>query len=71
MMGKGFLGKRTGVYLALLAIVAGVSGNLVAAEIREVRIASTDTGTPLANAMGGWLSRAFQGPDERPNSNSS
>jgi N-acetylmuramoyl-L-alanine amidase len=45
MMGKGFLGKRTGVLVALLAIVAGVSGNLVAAEVREVRIASTDTGT--------------------------
>jgi N-acetylmuramoyl-L-alanine amidase len=45
MMGKGFLAKRTGVWLALLASVAGVSGNLVAAEIREVRIASTETGT--------------------------
>jgi N-acetylmuramoyl-L-alanine amidase len=45
MMGKGFLGKRTGVWLALLATVVGVSGNLVAAEIREVRIASTETGT--------------------------
>jgi N-acetylmuramoyl-L-alanine amidase len=45
MMGKGFLGKRTGVLLALLAIVAGVSGNLVAAEIRDVRVASTETGT--------------------------
>ena len=45
MMGKGFLGKRTGVWLALLASVAGVSGNLVAAEIRDVRVASTDTGT--------------------------
>jgi N-acetylmuramoyl-L-alanine amidase len=45
MMGKGFLAKRTGVWLALLASVAGVSGNLVAAEIRDVRVASTDTGT--------------------------
>jgi N-acetylmuramoyl-L-alanine amidase len=45
MMGKGFLGKRTGVLLALLASVAGVSGSLVAAEIRDVRIASTETGT--------------------------
>jgi N-acetylmuramoyl-L-alanine amidase len=45
MMGKGFLGKRTGVLLALLASVAGVSGNLVAAEIRDVRVASTDAGT--------------------------
>ncbi|HYJ40981.1 MAG TPA: N-acetylmuramoyl-L-alanine amidase [Steroidobacteraceae bacterium] len=31
--------------MALLAFFAGVSGNLVAAEIREVRIASTETGT--------------------------
>jgi N-acetylmuramoyl-L-alanine amidase len=45
MMGKGFLGKRTGVLVALLAIVAGASGNLVAAEIRDVRVASTETGT--------------------------
>ena len=45
MMGKGFLRNRNGVWLALLAFVAGVSGNVVAAEIREVRIASTETGT--------------------------
>jgi N-acetylmuramoyl-L-alanine amidase len=45
MMGKGFLGIRTGIWLALLASVAGVSGNLVAAEIRDVRVASTETGT--------------------------
>jgi N-acetylmuramoyl-L-alanine amidase len=45
MMGKGFLGKRIGVWLSLLAIVAGVSGNLVAAEIRGVRVASIETGT--------------------------
>jgi len=45
MMGKGFLGTRIGVSLALLALVAGVSGNLVAAEIREVRVATTDSGT--------------------------
>jgi N-acetylmuramoyl-L-alanine amidase len=44
-MGKGFLGKRIGVWLSLLAIVAGVSGNLVAAEIRGVRVASIETGT--------------------------
>ncbi|HEU5134898.1 MAG TPA: N-acetylmuramoyl-L-alanine amidase [Steroidobacteraceae bacterium] len=31
--------------MALLAFVAGVSGNLVAAEIREVRVASTETGS--------------------------
>ncbi len=45
MMGKDFLGKRTGVWVTLLAFAAGVSGNLVAAEIRDVRIASTETGT--------------------------
>jgi N-acetylmuramoyl-L-alanine amidase len=31
--------------LTLLAIAAGASGNLVAAEIREVRVAATETGT--------------------------
>lgn len=45
MMGKGFLGIRTGVCLTLLAIAAGASGNLVAAEIRGVRVAATETGT--------------------------
>ena len=45
MMGKGFLRNRNGVWLALLAFVAGVSGSVVAAEIREVRIAATETGT--------------------------
>jgi N-acetylmuramoyl-L-alanine amidase len=45
MMGKDFLGKRFGVWLALLAFVAGVSGDLVAAEIRNVRISSSDNGT--------------------------
>ncbi len=44
MMGKGFLGTRIGVWFALLAFVAGASGNLVAAEIRAVRVASTETG---------------------------
>jgi N-acetylmuramoyl-L-alanine amidase len=45
MMGKGFLGIRTRVFVTLLAIAAGASGNLVAAEIREVRVAATETGT--------------------------
>jgi N-acetylmuramoyl-L-alanine amidase len=45
MMGNGFLGIRTGVWLTLLAFAAGVSGNLVAAEIRDIRVASTETGT--------------------------
>ena len=39
------MGKRNGVWLALLAIFAGVSGSLVAAEIRDVRVASTESGT--------------------------
>ncbi len=41
MMEKGF----RGIGLMLLAIVAGASTPLVAAEIREVRVAATDTGT--------------------------
>jgi len=41
MMEKGF----RGIVLTLLAIVAGVSTPLVAAEIREVRVAATDTGS--------------------------
>jgi N-acetylmuramoyl-L-alanine amidase len=49
MTGKGFLGKllRTTTVLALtlLAFLAGVSGNLFAAEVRAVRLAATDTGT--------------------------
>ncbi len=45
MMGKGFLRNRPGVWLTLLAFIAGVSGNLVAAEIRDVRISATETGT--------------------------
>ena len=45
MMEQGFLGKRIGVWLTLLAFFAAVSGNLVAAEIREVRIFATETGT--------------------------
>jgi len=53
MMGKGFLGKRNGVWLALLAFVAGASGNLVAAEIRDVRIASTETGTRVVLDLSG------------------
>ncbi len=39
------MGKRIGVWLTLLASVAAVSGNLVAAEIRDVRISATETGT--------------------------
>src|SRR3982750_2490455 len=53
MMGKGFLGKGTGVWLALLASVAGVSGNLVAAEIRGVRVAATEAGTRVVLDLSG------------------
>jgi N-acetylmuramoyl-L-alanine amidase len=50
MIGKGFLGKLllrrpTILALSLLAVLAGVSGNLVAAEVQAVRLAATDTGT--------------------------
>src|ERR1041384_1181 len=42
---KGKVFSRLGVRLVLLAFVAGVSGNLVAAEIRDIRVASTESGT--------------------------
>ena len=45
MMGQGFLRNRIGVWLVLLASVAGVSGNAVAADIRDIRVAATETGT--------------------------
>jgi N-acetylmuramoyl-L-alanine amidase len=45
MMGKGFLGIRTFVWVTLLASFAGVSGNVVAAEIRDIRVSATDSGT--------------------------
>jgi len=45
MMAKGFLTKKFTVWLMLLASVAGASSPLVAAEIREIRIAASDTGT--------------------------
>jgi N-acetylmuramoyl-L-alanine amidase len=49
MMGKGFLERRSSkpgflVPLALLALAA-VSGNLSAAEVRAVRLSTTDSGT--------------------------
>src|SRR5262245_26879373 len=50
MMEKGFLQPRrygTGIWITLLACVAGLCGPLSAAEIRGVRIASTETGTRL------------------------
>jgi N-acetylmuramoyl-L-alanine amidase len=53
MMGKGFLGKRFVARLSLLAFLAGVSGNLVAAEVRAVRVASTDSGTRVVLDLSG------------------
>ena len=54
MMEKGFLGKRyRESALTLLASVAGVSGTLVAAEIRDVRIAATETGTRVVLDLSG------------------
>ena len=44
MMEKGFSGKRFGFYL-LLAVLAGVSGPVIAADIREIRVATSDSGT--------------------------
>src|SRR5690348_3849535 len=48
MMEKGFRGIHTARKLArlltLLAVIAGASSPLVAAEIREVRVAATETG---------------------------
>ena len=43
MTGKAF--SRFGVWLVLLATVAGGSGNAVAADIRDIRIAATENGT--------------------------
>ena len=45
MMAKGFLTKKFTVWMMLLALVAGASSPLVAAEIRDIRIAATDSGT--------------------------
>jgi N-acetylmuramoyl-L-alanine amidase len=51
MTGKAF--SRFGVRLVLLAIAAGVSGNLVAAEIRDIRFAPTETGTRVVLDLSG------------------
>jgi len=53
MMGKGFLGKRCVTRVLLLAILAGVSGSAVAAEIRAVRVAATETGTRVVLDLSG------------------
>src|SRR5688572_21744344 len=48
MMGKGFLSHRNNlkvsVWRTLLVLGAGVCGSVHAAEVRDVRIASTDSG---------------------------
>src|SRR5262245_54161190 len=56
MMEKGFRGMksaRLAPILTLLAFVAGVSAPLVAAEIREVRIAATESGTRVVLELSG------------------
>jgi N-acetylmuramoyl-L-alanine amidase len=61
MMGKGFLAKRSTVWVVLLASVAGVSGNLVAAEVRALRVSSTETGTRVVLDLSSPVShKAFQ-----------
>src|SRR5689334_2415000 len=44
MMEKGFLGKQFATRLALLASLAGLAGPVVAADVRDVRVAATDDG---------------------------
>jgi N-acetylmuramoyl-L-alanine amidase len=53
MMEKGFLGKKTVARLALLALLAGVSGSGVAADVRAVRVAATETGTRVVLDLSG------------------
>jgi N-acetylmuramoyl-L-alanine amidase len=57
MMEKGFQGmhmaRKVARLLTLLAFFAGVSSPLVAAEIRAVRIAATDTGTRVVLELSG------------------
>ncbi len=54
------MGKKFSARLTLLAILAGVSGNLVAAEVRAVRVASTETGTRVVLDLSGPVtSKAF------------
>jgi N-acetylmuramoyl-L-alanine amidase len=42
---KGFLGMRHAVLVMLLMALSGVSGNLSAAEVQGIRVATTETGT--------------------------
>src|SRR4051812_49318993 len=57
MMEKGFRGmymaRKIARLLTLLAIIAGVSSPLIAAEIRDVRIAATDSGTRVVLELSG------------------
>jgi N-acetylmuramoyl-L-alanine amidase len=57
MMEKGFRGmnmaRKIARLLTLLAIIAGVSSPLIAAEIRDVRIAATETGTRVVLELSG------------------
>jgi len=52
MMEKAFLGKRFRSYL-LLAVFAGASGPTFAADIREIRVAATDTGSRVVLDLSG------------------
>jgi len=55
-----FLGTKLHSRLALLAILAGVSGSLVAAEVRAVRVAATESGTRVVLDLSGPVSsKAF------------
>jgi len=66
MMGKGFLGKQFGVWLALLASAAGVSGVAVAAEVRAVRVSASEEGTRVVLDLSGPASfKAFLLDDPR------
>ncbi len=54
------MGKKLTARLALLAILAGVSGSAVAAEVRAVRVAATESGTRVVLDLSGPVSsKAF------------
>jgi N-acetylmuramoyl-L-alanine amidase len=55
-----FLGKKLHFRAGLLAILAGVSGSVVAAEVRAVRLAATESGTRIVLDLSGPVSsKAF------------
>ena len=68
MMEKGFRGmnmaRKIRRLLTLLAIIAGVSAPPVAAEIREVRIAATETGTRAVLELSGPVKHNAFGPGD-------